>query len=209
MKGKRIVLSVYVLVILLAFSLGAGQAQGPGDRSEPQGEVSVAAVVSSKFSYQGVLRENGNLVTGSRNMVFHLFSDSACTLPISGDISRPGVSVKEGLFSVELAVHQNYIDGQGLWLEIRIGGTVVGCQEILPVPYALSLRPGASVTGQQTSWDAIHAVNTAPTGSSYGVYARSYSTGGRGLSAWASAASGTTYGVYAQSDSASGAGVYA
>jgi len=28
MKGKRIVLSVYVLVILLAFSLGAGQAQG-------------------------------------------------------------------------------------------------------------------------------------------------------------------------------------
>jgi hypothetical protein len=44
-------------------------------------------------------------------------------------------------------VSQNHFNGQGLWVAVDVGGTVVGCQEILPVPYALSLRPGAVISG--------------------------------------------------------------
>ena len=38
MKGKRIYVSVCVLGLLLALSLGAGPAQEPDDREPPQGD---------------------------------------------------------------------------------------------------------------------------------------------------------------------------
>jgi hypothetical protein len=58
-------------------------------------------------------------------------------------------------------------------------------------------------------WDALHAVNTADTGQSYGVYARTYSPLGRGVYGYASADFGLAYGVYGRSNSTDGAGVYA
>ncbi len=209
MKGKRIYLSVCVLGLLLALTLGPGLAQEPAEREEPQGALAVEAVVSSKFTYQGMLREDGTPVTGTRDMVFHLFSDDACTTFIGGEISIPGVQVSESLFSVELPVSPNDLNGQGLWLGIQIEGVTVGCQEILPIPYAFSLRPGAKIIGEQTNWDAIHAENTAAVGESYGVYARSYATSGRGVYGYAIADSGQAFGVFGRSNSSDGAGVYA
>jgi len=209
MKGKGILVSVCVAGLLLALTLGSGLAQGPEERAEPQGTPVIEAVVSSKFTYQGMLREDGAPVTGARDMVFALFSDDACTAMVGGEISMPGVEVDQGIFSVELTVSQSSFNGQGLWLGIQVEGTSVGCQEILPVPYALSLRPGARIEGVQENWDAVHAVNTAGAGASYGVYARSYAPQGRGLYGYASATSGVNYGVYGRSDSSTGAGVYA
>jgi hypothetical protein len=55
---------------------------------QPQGEVSIAATVGSKFSYQGVLRENGSPVTGSRDMTFRLYSDDTCSTQVGSDIAR-------------------------------------------------------------------------------------------------------------------------
>jgi hypothetical protein len=51
------------------------------------------------------------------------------------------------------------------------------------MPYALSLRPGARIEGELTAWDAIHAVNTASTDLSYGVYGQSNSTVGGAIDA--------------------------
>ena len=208
-KGHRIIVSIVFVSLLLALTLGPGLAQEPEGRAEPQGPVAVEGIVGTKFTYQGMLREDGAPVTGTRDMVFHLFSDDACTTMVGGNISRPGVEVDDGLFSVELDVWADDVNGQGLWLGIQIEGTTVGCQEILPVPYALSLRPGAWIEGERTDWDAIHAVNTATEGYSYGVYGKSDATDGRGVFGRASASSGVTYGVYGRSDSTSGAGVYA
>jgi hypothetical protein len=209
MKTKRFYLGICILGMLLALTLGTVLAKDPVDRPQPQEPLTVEAQVSSKFTYQGLLREDGAPVSGTRDMVFHLFSDDACTNPVGLDISRPGVEVNNGLFSVDLSVGHTYINGQGLWLGIQIEGTTVGCQEILPVPYALSLRPGATINGEQTNWDAIHAVNTASTGLSFGLYGLSSSTQGRGVFGYANASSGVNYGVYGQSDSSSGVGVYA
>lgn len=208
MKGNKIYGRICVVVVLLALTVKIGLAQAPPGREQPQGMLSVEAVVTSKFTYQGMLREDGDPVTGTRDMVFHLFSD-ACTTAVGGNISKPDVPLENGLFSVELSVASSDFNGQGLWLGIQVGGVTVGCQEILPVPYALSLRPGAEIEGARENWDAIHVANTANTGVSYGVYARSDSSSGRGVYGYAAANSGNTYGVYGRSNSADGAGVYA
>jgi hypothetical protein len=211
MKRKNGYVGVGVLMLLglLLILTLRGLAQESGERVQPQGVLEVEALVNSTFTYQGMLREDGAPVSGTRDMVFQLFSDDACTVIVGSVISMPGVAVNEGVFSVELTVSSSNFNGQGLWLGIQIEGTTVGCQEILPVPYALSLRPGASIEGEQVNWDALHVVNTVDTGQSYGVYARSYSTLGRGVYAYASASSGSTYGVYGRSNSADGAGIYA
>lgn len=86
MKRQQILISIFVLG-LLALAAGITLAQGPGPsegKVQPQGGVSIAATVNSKFSYQGVLKENGNPVTGSRNMTFRL--------PYALSL-RPGASV--------------------------------------------------------------------------------------------------------------------
>jgi hypothetical protein len=152
MTKARLVLYMVLTGVLLALagSVGFGLAQEPQDELQPQGDLSLAAVVSSAFSYQGVLEEGGNPVTGNRDMIFRLYSDDACTTQVGDDIAEPGVEVTNGLFSVDLEVNPDDVNGQGLWLEVEVDGTAIGCQEILPVPYALSLRPGAIISGTLT-----------------------------------------------------------
>jgi hypothetical protein len=234
---KRKVLAI-TLAALLALLLGVGGATGqePEGEVRPQGEISIAAAVNSQISYQGILKEGGSPVTGERDMTFRLYSNSTCSTQVGDDILMPGVTVTEGLFSLKLDVDQWDFDGQGLWLGGDVGntGTNVVCEEILPAPYALSLRPGADIIGGVEDAAVIHAHNTttsgdasgvygesdshsgwgvyghasAASGIASGVYGRSSSTDGRGVHGWASASSGTTYGVYGSSWSTSGRGVY-
>lgn len=184
--------------------------------------------VGSKISYQGMLKENGNPLTGSRDMTFRLYSDDTCSTQVGSDIVKSGVQVTDGLFSVDLEVDHYDFNGQGLWLEVEVGGTTIGCQEILPVPYALSLRPGTRIQGEATDWHAVWAFNTASTGGSHGVVGRSQSqdgcgvkgenyAGGYGVYGYSSrhgvhgeayVTSGTTYGVYGKAQSSDGYGGY-
>jgi hypothetical protein len=181
MKVQKLLVGMAVLALALALSLGPGVAQGPEEPAQPQGTLDVEAVVSSKFTYQGMLRQDGTPVTGRRDMVFRLYSDDACSTQITGSISVPGVEVNEGLFSVELPVQQGAFVGRALWLAIQVGDTRVGCQEILPVPYALSLRPGATIMAERTGADVIHILNSATGGRSYGVAGLSNSSSGAGV----------------------------
>ncbi len=149
MKKQRILVSVLALALLLTLAGGITQAQGPGPQKEemqPQTELSIESAVHSKFSYQGRLTDGGNPVNGSRNMIFRLYSDSSCTTQVGSDIVKGNVQVSDGFFDVELEVDHSDFNGQALWLEVEVGGTPIGCQEILPVPYALSLRPGAKIS---------------------------------------------------------------
>ena len=92
------------LLIALAGSVGLGLAQEPEPPEEevqPQGEVSSAATVGSKFSYQGVLKEGGSPVTGSRNITFRLYSDATCSTQVGSDIPESGVQVPDGAHSYD------------------------------------------------------------------------------------------------------------
>jgi hypothetical protein len=218
MNRRRVTITLMVMLTLL-LGVSGTVAQNP----RPRAEVSLEATVNSRISYQGVLKENGNPVTGNRDMTFRLHANDACTNQVGGDIVIPGVPVADGLFSVALDVAHDDLNGQGLWLEVEVDGTAVVCQEILPVPYALSLRPGANVIGElagantltvensSTAHDsrAIRGYASATTGFTAGVQGRtdSSTTGAKGVWGYA-AGGGQTYGVHGESNSTSGRGVY-
>lgn len=181
MNANRLVVLGLVSGLILAVSLVPVLAQAPDRPDVPDEDLAIDAIVSSKFSYQGRLSEAGSPVNGLRDMIFRLYTDDTCTTQVGSNITRNDVPVSNGLFSVELTVSHINFNGQGLWLGIEIEGTEIGCQEILPVPYALSLRPGAIITGNVPNWDVIHAVNTATTGLSFGVYGATNSPSGTGV----------------------------
>ena len=165
-------------MLILLWAIGSAMAQGP----EPQGDISAAATVNSRISYQGVLTEGGTPVDGNRNMVFNFYTNSTCS-PIAVESIPKSVQVTNGLFSVELDVTHGVFWGEGVWLEVEVGGTPIGCEEILPVPYALSLRPGAEVIGDDVaSPSAVLEVTQFDAGSAaFGVYGYAPTTGVYGL----------------------------
>jgi hypothetical protein len=210
MKRKSFTITLMALLALL-LSVGGVTGQGPEPEGEvqPEGGLSAAATVGSRISYQGRLTEGGSPVTGDRDMVFRLYSNNSCATQVGSDIVRNDVSVEDGLFSVKLAVTHSDFNGQGLWLRVLVGGTtVVSCEEIVPVPYALGLRPGAVISDASSYVKLNHYVK-ATFSKKYGVYAMSEgaAAGNYGVYGLASDTSGTAYGVYGQSDSDSGQGV--
>lgn len=231
MKRRRPAITlIALLTLLLTTNWATGQGPDPEGEAQPQGDVSIASSVNPRISYQGRLLEDDAPVTGSRDMTFRLYSDDICATQVGSDIAKNGVTVTDGLFSVELDVTHSDFNGQGLWLEAEVGGTVIGCQEILPVPYALSLRPEARINDSDSviSLNRLRYALTIPQrkhkygieaevdGSfdyAYGVYGSASNQGGvaaYGLYGSASASGGTAYGVYGQSetDSVDARGVY-
>ncbi len=221
MKTKGILAAAVALGLLLGVVVGWSFAQEPGPAigMQSQGEASIAATVNSKISYQGVLKENGQPVTGSRQIVFRLYAEETCITAVGSPMTYT-VPITNGLFSVELDVDPTDFDGQGLWLETEVGGTSVACQEILPVPYALSLRPGAVISG--TAYQAFRVNSYAPSGGipaaivgvveeatdGVGVFARNYTDNGVGTGVWGISDSPAGRGVYGQA-TGSGIGVAA
>ena len=149
------------LVMVIALSTEAfGQEVTQSARQRAPGETlgsaRAAEVITSAFSYQGVLEEGGKPVTGDRQMVFRLYADDACSVGVGSSVART-VSVSDGLFNVNLGFEQTSFDGKALWLETEVEGTVIGCQPIRTVPYANSLRPGAVISSPVVSdEDLLH-----------------------------------------------------
>jgi hypothetical protein len=150
-------LSVTLGLVLLLLAIGSVLAQEQGPESEeaaqPQGGVSVADAVNSRISYQGMVEESGSPVNGTRDITFNFYTNETCSGVAVYDTTENDVPITDGLFSVDVDIGQNYFWGEGLWLEVEVDGTSIGCEEILPVPYALSLRPGAEIAGEPTAWE--------------------------------------------------------
>ena len=175
-RKKSALGAAFIALLVLLWATG-GVVAGP-PREGPGGDVSIAATVGSKISYQGVLKENGSPVTGSRDMTFRLYSDDTCSTQVGSDIVKSGVQVTSGLFSVDLDVDQGDFNGQGLWLEVEVGGTKIGCEEILSVPYALSLRPGAHIRGTFDSSPVLHVRNDGSGITAVGLWGTSVNAAG-------------------------------
>ncbi len=212
-KTHKIIL-LTILALLLSVSGVTGQT--PGGDNQPQEIESIAAVLASRINYQGLLRESGAPVTGSRDMVFRFYSNNTCTTLVGADIVKNGVAVSNGLFSVNLDVPQANFDGQALWLKVAVGAVSLGCREIVAAPYALSLRPGARIEGSgtgltvvsdATNGQAIRGETTATTGETYSVYGRNSSPEGQAVFGYATAATGVAIGVLGHTNSTAGYGV--
>lgn len=224
-KQTWIILGVTIVVLLLVGG-GGGLLAGPPD----QGGINASDTVRSGFSYQGRLTDKlGNPLDGQYNMVFQLWDALTGGSQVGSDIAVNNVDVDNGLFNVILDVSHSDFNGQGLWIRTKVGDEwLTPRQEILPVPYAMSLVPGAKVVGDQSgsvlrvenSGTGIWARATAPdqcaifgyaaatTGWSVGVAGDTYSSEGAGVVATNFATTGGGYGVWGNTMSPDGIGVY-
>ncbi len=93
------------------------------------------------FTYQGMLKESGTPVTGTRSMTFTLYDALTGGNQIGSPITRD-VSVENGLFTVALDFGSVW-NGADRYLEIAVGSTVLSPRvKINPTPYAsYALRP--------------------------------------------------------------------
>ena len=165
--------------------------------------------VTNQLTYQGTLFEAGQPVTGTRDMVFRLYSDDLCTTQTGPDIVRNGVPVEDGFFTVFLDVNPAVFDGQALWIQPVVGPTTFDCQAILPAPYALSLRPGAIIRGSTSSANGLLELDNQGPGqairvtSTDGMVLYGATSGGPAIYGYA----GGGYGVRGVSSASGSAGV--
>lgn len=141
--------AVMLLCALGPFGSAHGQStEAASGSAGAQSEIKSASrgAVTSTFTYQGKLEENGQPVDGTRNMDFALSPVNDCSSLSAGFIAKT-VSLTDGLFAVDLSFSADLFDGQALWLAIQVEGTSVACQPLRAAPYALSLRPKATING--------------------------------------------------------------
>jgi hypothetical protein len=217
MKIKTILLFSLGFVIILVMVVGVKAQSSPlsylttqqGSMS-PTSVQSIAAHVADRISYQGLLEEGGVPVTGTRDFDFMLYTDPDCINYISGYVGISDVTVDNGLFSVQIPFDQSYFNGQQLFLGVEVESSEIACQEILPVPYALSLRPGAKIATESTASEAAALIgevtSTTPGSYSTGLRGINLGTGMMGIGVHGSQ-DGSGWGVYGQVDG-NGRGVY-
>jgi hypothetical protein len=183
MKSKTIVVSAAVALLVLLWAMGnavAGPpAEGPDEEGE-KGEVGEMSIVTSGFSYQGRLTdEAGNPVPdGYYQLVFTLYDQGTGGTSLA-KIWHFSIPVEDGLFTAYLpflgAEDQDLFDGKQLWLEVEVEGqTLSPRHRIRPVPYALSLRPGAVISDTR---NGILTVRSTGSGDSDALYAYAWDEG--------------------------------
>jgi hypothetical protein len=168
----------------LAVSDSGGEVGIEGNVEGREGEVAIAAsAVTNSITYQGRLTDStGEPLSGTWEMVFELYNVSTGGTALATD--RHDVNVTDGLFNTHIDFGTDYFDGRELWLGVTVkpGSEMTPRQEILPVPYALGLKPGAHI--EDFSHSAIFSVTNTGNGhaivgscSSSGVIGASHSAG--------------------------------
>jgi hypothetical protein len=124
--------------------------------------IATAAPVTQSITYQGKLTNAaGTPLTGTYSVIFKIYDASSGGTALSTDMHS--VTATNGLFTTPIAITDpTLVDGRGLWLGIKVGSDpeMTPRQEIRPVPYALSLKPGAVITGDAGANPSLKVVNT-------------------------------------------------
>ncbi len=176
MRNRKAMLFTVVVILALLWvsaSIGASPApQGTG------GELRLNGAVASKISYQGRLTDSGgNPLSGSHNLKFEVW-DQATGGTKLWEQTKSGVQVQNGLFTEQLDVDPGAFDGRALWLAITVNGQLLSPrQEMLPTPYALTLRPPAAIRASVYDGPVLTVENTDanPAGGGYAIVAKNAS----------------------------------
>ncbi len=169
----------------------------------PQTAQAPQAPEGSGFTYQGRLKDGNNPANGSYDLQFTLYDAASGGNAAGGPITLLNQTVTDGLFTVQLDFGSSANQGSARWLGIAVrqagGGTYTTLsprQPLTAAPYAMSLMPGAVITGTLAASPVISVTNT---GGGTGVYG-SAAVGGVGVSGVDTATSG--FGVRGNGDSA-------
>lgn len=200
MKNRWIFISALLVFCLLALPAGLGQAQEPPPEGEvqPEGEVGIAAV-GAYIPIQGRLTDaSGNPLNGTFNNVSLRIYTTGTGGSSLCQVTPSNLQVSNGLFSTSIPCSSSVVNGQQLYLGVQVGtdAEMTDRQPIYPVPYAFSLKPGASIRDSSSNT----LLNVQNNGSGTGIYG--YSASGEGVYGWGEAG----HGVYGHSYS--GYGVY-
>ncbi|HIE31661.1 MAG TPA: hypothetical protein EYP67_04665, partial [Methanosarcinales archaeon] len=194
--AASVLIAMVALLVLVALT-GSICAAGDENAGGSKGEVTEAAVsaasVTTSINYQGRLTDSsGSPLSGTYVITFRLYDVSTGGTALAMDTHD--VDVADGLFNTGIDFGTSYFDGRELWLGVTIGtdSEMTPRQELRPVPYAMSLVPGADIIG--SALVALHAESTH--------------TSGRGIRGYATATSGTNYGMVGASKSPDGYGGY-
>ncbi len=133
-----------------------------------------AAPLSTAFTYQGNLSDNGSLANGDYDFEFELWNHPSVGGQIGITVPASNVTVADGIFTVDLDFGAAAFLGDDLWLRILVGSTGGGLTELLPrqavtpAPFALhaeSVPPG-SITNQEIDTGTVQAriINTCTVG---------------------------------------------
>ena len=142
--------------VALAIVLGAAAVQpAVADPAAPTGALSriVTGSMTKTIGYQGLVTDtSGTPLDGTVNLNFELWDDETGGSLFGPDITRPGVPVEDGLFTTQLDLHGDALDGRALWLRVQVDGEwLEPRQPLLAAPYALTLAPEAFVYGDSTA----------------------------------------------------------
>jgi len=157
----RLSLWLTVSLLLASLAVGLSQAQGP----QPQ------MALSTPFTYQGQLRQNGSLVNGTCDFQFSLWSAATGGSQAGSILTKTGIAVSRGLFTVLLDFGTSPFQGEDRYLQVAVrcpsgsGGytTLNGRQALTAAPYALYALSGPfwSLTGNAGTNQAVNYVGTA------------------------------------------------
>jgi hypothetical protein len=205
MNKVRMLSVVWTLVLLLALNAGPGMAEELAPQGTPLG---------SAFTYQGQLSRGSNLVNGTCNLRFALYDAVSGGNQVGSGLTRTGVSVVGGLFTVpDLDFGIGAFGGEKRWLAVQVqcpgdaGFTALSPRQALTAPpYAFywggqfsgpSGGIGLTLTGGMIGLSGI--------GTSAGVTGSSSTASGIGVIGTSSGAD--AMGVVGSTTSTSGIGV--
>ena len=139
--------------------------------------------LQSRFSYQGVLTDNGGnpVPNGSYQVAFRLYTAASGGTQVY--VVTRTVTTNNGIFSTDLAPPIEEMN-EPLWVDLTVAGEhLPGRQQLLGAPYALSLVPGAIIDGYVWTTSPVSAtLNIANAGDGIGLaVAQSYSDGGAAI----------------------------
>ncbi|CAG0932276.1 hypothetical protein TFLX_02515 [Thermoflexales bacterium] len=229
MKHYRL-LAVVALVacMTLILTVSLAQAQTGISPNGPTGGGGPGPVGAS-FTYQGRLKNAHGPVNGNCDFQFSLWDRSGTGTPPTGGIqigaveTQTNVAVTDGLFNVVLnftgAFGPTAFQGDGRWLQIAVrcpaGGvglyaTLSPRQPLWATPYAVSLMPGATISGSVSdlggNYGLLNLKNTYPQG--HALVATTYSSTSAAILGLAYAATGSAHGVSGYTNSPQGSGVF-
>jgi hypothetical protein len=212
MKRKSIFVVVMVAVCVGLVGTVAAQQNAPDTPD---------VAVGTAFTYQGQIKRNGTLFTGTCDLQFKLWDAASAGTQQGTMLPVNAVSVNNGVFAVQLDFG-NQFKGQARWLEPAAkcaddaAFTTLPREPLTPAPYAIGLMPGAQTLGNIPGTAGIfRTVNDGPgaalvglanssTGATYGVLGNAFSPNGYAISGYAD---GGATAVQGWSDS-SGVGVW-
>ena len=116
-------------------------------------EAAAQVALTTTFTYQGQLDNNGAPVKGAYDLTFAVFDTNSAGSQVGSTLTNPAVAISNGLFTVMLDFGAGIFTGPDRWLEIGVAtngdpafATLSPRQPITPAPEAIFSSVAGAVT---------------------------------------------------------------